>query len=147
MENYNQTIQLNVSTDRVFNVLTEEIPFWWTTLFEGSSNKKSDRFTVRFGNHIYKIMRVEELQENAKVVWYVEDSLIALPGLKNQNEWIGTTIVWDIIEKGNGTVLQLEHVGLHPEIECYNICTDGWKQFLKSLETYIEIGKGQPFSN
>lgn len=147
MENYNQTIQLNVSKDRVFNALTNEIPSWWTTLFEGFSNKKNDKFTVRFGDHIYKIMRVEELQENAKIVWYVEDSLIAVPGLKNQKEWIGTTIVWNIIARDNGTVLQLEHIGLHPKIECYDVCIGGWKQFLKSLETYIETGKGQPFSN
>ena len=147
MENYSQTIQLNVSADRVFRALTEEIPFWWTTMFEGSSNNKGDRFTVRFGDHIYKIMRVEELDENAKVIWHVEDSLIAVPGLKNQNEWIGTTIVWSIIAQEKGTVLQLEHIGLHPEIECYDICTDGWRQFLKSLESYIETGKGHPFLN
>ncbi|HAK28434.1 MULTISPECIES: SRPBCC family protein [Sphingobacterium] len=147
MENYSQTIQLGVTKDRVFKALTDEIPFWWTTMFEGSSNKKDDRFTIRFGDLIYKVMQVEDLHENAKVVWHVEDSLIALPGLKNQKEWIGTTIVWGITEKENGIVLQLEHIGLSPEIECYDICTDGWRQFVKSLEAYIETGKGQPFSN
>lgn len=147
IENYNQTIQLSTSAGQVFKALTDEIPFWWTALFEGASNSKNDRFTVRFGDQIYKRIRVEELQKNAKVVWYVEDSLIVVPGLKNQKEWIGTTIVWNIIERDNGTVLQLEHIGLHPKIECYDICIGGWKQFLKSLEIYIETGKGQPFES
>ncbi|WP_333864839.1 SRPBCC family protein [Sphingobacterium sp.] len=147
IENYNHTIKLSISADQVFKALTSEIPFWWTTLFEGSSNSKNDRFTVRFGDQIYKRIRVEDLRENAKVVWSVEDSLIAVPGLKNQQEWIGTTIIWNIIEMENGTVLQLEHIGLHPEIECYAICTDGWRQFVKSLELYVETGKGHPFLN
>lgn len=145
IENYSQTIQLSRSAGQVFKALTDEIPFWWTTLFEGAANSKNDRFTVRFGDQIYKTIRVEELHENEKVVWYVEDSLIAVPGLKNQKEWIGTMIVWNIIEMENGTVLQLEHIGLQPEIECYAICIDGWRQFVKSLELYVETGKGQPF--
>jgi hypothetical protein len=48
-------------------------------MFEGSSANVDDVFTIRFGSSIHKTMRVKELVPDSKVIWYVEDSLIALP--------------------------------------------------------------------
>lgn len=81
------------------------------------------------------------------MVWYVEDSVINIPGLNNQKEWIGTTIVWEIKdeEEETGIVMQHTHIGLNPEIECYEICSSGWQQFTSSLKSYLEIGVGTPF--
>ncbi|MEJ5961809.1 SRPBCC family protein [Pedobacter immunditicola] len=145
MENYHITIKLNASAGQVFNALTDKIPLWWTEMFEGSSNQKGNSFTVRFGESIYKTMQVEKLVPNAKVVWYVKDSLIAIPGLKNQTEWIGTSISWEIKSKDNNTQLELTHLGLNPETECYDICTNGWQQFTDSLKLYVETGEGKSF--
>ncbi|WP_144281978.1 SRPBCC family protein [Chryseobacterium echinoideorum] len=145
MENYSNTIQLKATTDKVFNALTNEIPLWWTEMFEGSANREGSSFTVRFGDNVYKTMCVEELVHNSNVVWYVEKSLIAVPGLKKQTEWIDTTIVWEITEKGNSTELHLTHIGLNPNVECYDICTNGWQQFTNSLKEFVETGKGNPY--
>jgi len=145
MENYNSTINLNSTVNRVFNALTNEIPRWWTEMFAGSSAKSGEHFTINFGETVYKKMRVEELIYNKKVVWYVEDSLIVIPGLINQTEWIGTKIVWEITQKGNHVEIHLTHIGLIPTIECYAVCTDGWRQFTASLKLYLETGAGTPF--
>lgn len=145
MENYSNTIKLKATADKVFNALTNEIPLWWTEMFEGSANKQGKNFTVRFGNSVYKTMRVEELAHNVRVVWYVENSLIAVPDLKNQTEWIGTKIVWEINEQSNDTELYLTHIGLNSEIECYEVCTNGWQQFTNSLKLFVETGKGNPY--
>ncbi|UWX61228.1 SRPBCC domain-containing protein [Chryseobacterium oranimense] len=147
MENYNNLVQLNTHPDNVFSALTNGIPFWWTEMFEGSSNEQDQSFTIHFGESIFKKFKVQELIPYKKVVWYVEDSLLNIPGLKNQKEWIGTTIIWEITESKSGTGLHLTHVGLHPDIECYEICTDGWKQFTASLKLYLETGRGNPFLN
>jgi hypothetical protein len=80
-------------------------------------------------------MRVKELVPDSKVIWYVEDSLIALPELKNQTEWIGTTIVWEIA-KEEITRIKVIHIGLNPEVECYEICSNGWVQFVNSLKLF-----------
>ncbi|HMR83140.1 MAG TPA: SRPBCC domain-containing protein [Niabella sp.] len=145
MKNYSSLIQLNTTVDKVLNALTNEIPLWWTEMFEGSASKENDRFTVRFGESIYKTMIVRELSGNSKVVWQVTDSLIAVPGLEKQTEWINTTIIWEIAQREDKTELLLTHIGLHPDIECYNICIKGWQQFTDSLKLFIETGKGTPF--
>lgn len=145
MENYSQTILLNATADQVFSALTNHIPLWWTEMFEGSANKQGDRFTIRFGDNIFKTMKVQELSADAKVVWLVEDSLIDVPGLTKQKEWIGTTIIWEIIPKESNTELKLTHIGLSPEVECYEICSGGWQQFIGSLKLFLETGTGTPY--
>lgn len=144
MENYHQKLLINTSTDKLFDALTNGIKHWWTTMFEGSANKTNDIFTVRFGDSIFKTMQVEELITNAKVVWNVKNSLINIPELKNQSEWIGTTIVWEINNIKGHTELQLTHLGLHPNIECYQICASGWQQFTGRLKSYAETGIEEP---
>ena len=147
MEDYQHTIQLKTDANQVFNALTKEIPLWWTEMFEGASNKKGQFFTVRFGENVFKMMEVKELVANTKVEWNVKDSLIAIPELKNQSEWIGTSIIWEIKPSSTLTVLKLTHKGLNQGIECYDICSEGWQQFINSLRTYIETGKGNPFKS
>lgn len=145
MENYKLTIILAANATRVFNDLTQEIPNWWTEMFEGTASKEGSEFTVRFGDSVYKTMQIAELVPNAKVVWYVKASLIDIPELENKTEWVGTTIVWELKAEGEKTLLHLEHEGLNQTIECYEICANGWQQFTNSLKLYIETGTGNPF--
>jgi len=145
MENYTATVTINATASQLFNALTKGIPLWWTEMFEGSAAEVGSSFTVRFGENVFKTIRVEELVSDAKVVWYVEDSLINIPELNNQKEWIGTTIVWEIKDERDDAVLKLTHIGLNPEIECYQICSSGWQQFIGSLKLYAKTGAGIPF--
>lgn len=145
MENYTATVTINATASQLFNALTKEIPLWWTEMFEGSAAEVGSSFTVRFGENVFKTIRVEELVLDTKVVWYVEDSLINIAELNNQKEWIGTTIVWKIQEEDDNAVLKLTHIGLNPEIECYEICSSGWQQFTNSLKLYLQTGAGTPF--
>ena len=145
VENYTYSVEVETTEDKAYEALTQQIPLWWTEMFEGSSAHVDDVFTIRFGSSIYKTMRVKELMPDAKVTWYVEDSLIALPELKNQTEWIGTTIVWDIKRKEEITYLKVTHIGLNPDVECYEICVGGWVQFIHSLKVFLETGKGSPY--
>lgn len=145
MENYSTIIKLNTTADKVFNALTTEIPLWWTEMFAGLADKQGETFTVRFGENIYKTMQVQELSDNSKVIWQVKDALIAIPELKNQTEWIGTTIVWEIIPQEKNSELKLTHIGLRPNTECHEICSNGWQNFTDSLKLFLETGKGNPF--
>lgn len=145
VENYVHILEVNTTADKVYQTLTDEIPLWWTELFEGFSSDVGNLFTIRFGDQIHKTMRVQELTRHTKVVWFVEDSLIALSELKNQTEWIGTTIIWEIEENKESTQIKLTHIGLNPDIECYEICSNGWLQFLGSLKKSLETGEGAPY--
>lgn len=145
MDNYNRTIYINTTVDKVYNALTQQIPLWWTEMFTGNADQQDCSFTLRFGNNVFKTIQVKELSPARKVVWIVTDALLNIPELKNKNEWIDTTIIWEISPQINGSKLQLTHQGLHPAVECYTICADGWQQFLSSLQQFLEIGKGNPY--
>lgn len=147
MNDFKKTINYSTSEQMVYVALTNYISEWWTEMFEGISNEQGQTFTIRFGENVFKTMVVEELVSNQKVVWNVTDSLIDIPDLKNKTEWINTKIVWEIHSKDNLTELHLTHFGLTPQVECYNICQDGWHNFTDSLTQFINTGIGKPFKS
>jgi len=78
-----------------------------------------------------------------KIVWYVTDCY--LPWLKDIKEWKDTTIVFNLKPVEEGTEIDFEHIGLTPEVECYNGCVKGWDQYIKgSLKDLITNGVGKP---
>ena len=50
-----------------------------------------------------------------------------------------------ISTKDNLTQINFTHIGLVPEVECYDMCVKGWDQYVKgSLLKFITEGEGQP---
>lgn len=145
MEDFTQQFELDCAPLRAYQGLTEEIPQWWSELFEGRATSLGDRFTVRFGESIFKTMEVAGLKTGQRVAWKVVDSIIDIPELDRKTEWIGTSILWDIRALGNKTGLTLTHKGLNPEVECYDICRVGWGNFTHSLIDHLLWEKGRPF--
>lgn len=143
--NFQHEIIVTASIEKVFESITNEIPLWWTEMFEGASTKLGEIFTVRFGSSVFKTMQVHELIPNKKVSWLVTDTLIDFPELQNKSEWLNTIIVWELREEKTTTIIRVTHIGLHPAIECYDICSAGWRQFCDSLKLYLEKGSGLPF--
>lgn len=130
----------------IYEALTTQhgIQNWWTTASEVGTTV-GQQITIRFGD-TYKVMRVEVLRPFTEVQWSVTDAHLVVPGLTRPNEWIGSTIVFQLTPHSDAlTLLQLEHVGLTEQIECYEICRQGWNQFLRSLKSYVETGKGSPY--
>ena len=41
-------------------------------------------------------------------------------------------------------MLYFRHQGLTPELECFDMCHEGWTHYLASLVSYVETGEGQP---
>lgn len=141
---YQNHIMVNVSAAAVFDSLVRRIPEWWTAGFEGSAQQRQDVFTIRFGNTV-KTLEVEEMMPNKKIVWKVLEAFIDAPELGNKSEWVGTRIIWDIIPQPNWTVLSLTHQGFTKDFECYTICEEGWKFYLKeSLYGLLTLNKGVP---
>jgi uncharacterized protein YndB with AHSA1/START domain len=149
MQHYNAELLVQAPARRLYQALTTQqgIASWWTQdcAIGGHVGASS---TFHFGD-TWKIMRIAKLASDAEVHWTCIDSHIAAPGLKRQDEWIGTSIVFRLAPRGQNhenTLLQFEHIGLTPQIECYAICTSGWHQFLGSLKKYVETGKGTPYA-
>jgi hypothetical protein len=116
---------------------------WWGKHFEGRSQKINDVFTVRFGSGDMYKMRVSELIPDTKIVWEVVDSFKT--GVKDATEWTGTKILWEVSEQKDGIRIDMTHLGMNPDIECYGVCTQGWDYLLqKSLLKLLTENKGNP---
>ena len=60
-------------------------------------------------------------------------------------EWLGTTVEFDIVPAGSGTELRFRHAGLTPQLECWDACAAAWTSFMASIETFAKTGAGTPF--
>ena len=141
-QNYTASLKVDAPPQEVFKSINN-VTDWWTENTEGSSQKLNDEFTVRFGDIHYSNQKLVEFVPNKKVVWLVTDS--RLSWIKDKQEWTNTKISFEIISKGTYTQLIFTHIGLVPEIECYNDCRKGWDQYIKnSLFKLLTSGKGQP---
>lgn len=138
------SITVQASAKEIFICLTDRIKEWWTETMEGSSANKADEFTVRFGSS-YKTFRVVDKIKPEIIVWRCTDALIDIPELENKKEWIGTKVVWEILPMKDISELKMTHVGLTPQMDCFDICEKGWNYFLASLEKLISTGSGEPF--
>jgi len=136
-QNYNCVINANISAAAAVDAINN-VAAWWTEDFEGVSQNEGDVFTVRFGT-IYKIFKVTEMQPGKRVVWLVTDCYMSW--IENKTEWTGTSIVWDVTGDEGSAQINMTHVGLIPEKECYTDCEKGWNYYLK--ESLLKLVNGQ----
>lgn len=116
---------------------------WWSASLEGSSEKPGDEFTYRHGDIHVSRQRVTEAVPGNKVVWQVLDGTLNFT--RDQHEWSGTEVRFEIARKGRKTEVRFTHVGLTPEKECFDACSKGWNFYiLDSLLPLIATGRGQP---
>ena len=109
----------------------------------------SDFTTTLLVYHFDDIHRCQikliELIPDQKVVWLVMNNYFKFT--KDKSEWTGTKISFEISRQNNKTQIHFTHMGLVPEYECFEICSDAWTQYIQhSLKELISTGKGQPNS-
>jgi Activator of Hsp90 ATPase homolog 1-like protein len=140
-QDYRTEISTNVTPQEAIDKINH-VSEWWSKNFEGKSSKVNDVFTVRFpSGDMYKI-RVAEIVPN-EIVWEIMDAFQGW--VKNTSEWKGTQIEWEIKEGKKGVTIVLTHVGLVPELECFDRCNKGWDYLMhQSLSKYLTEGKGLP---
>ncbi len=135
------TILVNKTAEEVFNAINTPEK-WWSGEFSGPSAKLNDEFTYRYKDMHYSKQRVVELIPNKKVVWLVTESQLNF--IEDKNEWAGTRISFEILEKDGQTQLIFTHHGITPQVECYDACNGAWTDLIgKSLVKFITTGETQ----
>jgi hypothetical protein len=141
-QNYHISIAVDATAHDAFESINS-VTKWWTGNLEGSSQKLNDEFTVRFGDVHYSRQKLVEVVPDKKVVWLVTDSKLNF--LKDKQEWTNTRISFEISTQNDKTGILFTHIGLVPEVECFDACSNAWSQFIRqSLWSLINTGKGQP---
>jgi Activator of Hsp90 ATPase homolog 1-like protein len=140
-QDYTAIILVKDTANKAFKSINH-VTAWWTENIEGSSEKLNDIFTIHFGE-AFVTMKIVQSVPDKMVVWNVTDCY--LHWLADKQEWKNTQIVFEISAEGDSTRIQFTHVGLTPQVECYDGCVKGWDQyFTDSLAKLINEGQGLP---
>jgi uncharacterized protein YndB with AHSA1/START domain len=128
-------VGIESSADDVYEALTtvDGLAGWWTKDTQGDSAVGGVlRFRFDVGGFDMKVL---ELQPSQRVLWEVVDG---------PEEWIGTTVSWDLTQEGEYAVVLFAHQGWKEPVEFMYHCSTKWATFLLSLKSLVETGKGAP---
>ncbi|GAA1528018.1 SRPBCC domain-containing protein [Kribbella lupini] len=105
---------------------------WWTTDTEGDASVDGIiKFRFVPGGFDMKVVEIKP----DRVRWEVAEG---------PEEWMGTTITFDLKQDGEHTVVLFAHEGWREPVEFMNHCSTKWASYLLSLKDYVETGKGAP---
>ncbi|MFT3823979.1 MAG: SRPBCC domain-containing protein [Chitinophagaceae bacterium] len=140
-QDFHCSITAGVTPEQAFSGIND-VAAWWSKSFKGASEHPGDVFTVRFGE-TFAEFEITEVIPNKKIVWFTRDCNLHF--MKDKKEWKGTSLNWEISSNGDTTRVDMTHVGLVPEIECYHDCIKGWTFYVtSSLHKLLTEGKGIP---
>jgi hypothetical protein len=141
-KNYTAIIEVDKTPEEAFKSINN-ISGWWTEKLEGDSENLNGIFTIHFSAESFVTHKLIEVVPNKKVVWLVTDCF--LPWFADKTEWTSTKMSFEILMEGDKTQIIFTHIGLVPEVECYDMCIKGWDQYIKgSLFKLITEGAGEP---
>lgn len=126
----------NATPRQVYDALTTNkgLAGWWTSNTIGAGEAEGDLIEFRFGAGGFT-MRVKELVPEALVVWELAEG---------PEEWMGTTIRFDLKQDGEYVIVLFSHLGWREPVEFLRHCSTKWAIFLVSLKALLETGKGRP---
>ena len=124
---YSTSYEVEQSPAEVYAAILN-VPAWWTGKVHGPTDVVGAEFDYRHPPQHYSRQRVTELEVDRRVVWKVVDSTLSF--VSEPEEWTGSEIFFEITPAQNGTVLRFTHVGLVPDVECYEACSTGWVHYV-----------------
>ena len=88
-------------------------------------------------------MKLVEVIPDQRAVWLVLDNYFNFT--ENKREWQGTKVIFEVPKKGDKTEIRFTHLGLVPDYECFDVCSNAWSSYINSsLRSLITTGKGHP---
>jgi hypothetical protein len=138
-QNFSTTFTVDQTPQEAFAAINN-VRGWWAGEIEGGTGKVGDEFTYRYQDLHYSKQKLTELIPGKKVVWLVSDARLNFT--KDKTEWTGTEITFEISEKGDKTEIRFTHLGLVPQAECFNACSNAWGFYINgSLRSLIATGQ------
>ena len=125
----------NATTDQVYDALAtlDGLSGWWTEKTTGST-EVGGVIEFRFGPGDID-MKVLDLDPGRLVLWEV---------VGGPDEWIGTTVRFDLAQAGDFAAVKFAHEGWRESVDFMYHCSTKWAVFLLSLKQLVETGVGAP---
>lgn len=114
---------------------------WWTEDTTGDADT-GGLITFRFGGD-----RPAEATIEMKVLEAKPTEAVAWEVVAGPEEWIGTTVRFDLKAADDFTVVLFRHEGWAEPGELMHHCSTKWATFLMSLKQMLETGTGAPAPN
>ncbi|HZM80283.1 MAG TPA: SRPBCC domain-containing protein [Candidatus Limnocylindrales bacterium] len=120
-----------------------DVRAWWSGEIDGETDRLGGEFRYRYRDLHDSSQKITEWAPGRRIVWHVTDAHLSF--VDKAGEWKGTDIIFDLVANGGGTEVRFTHVGLAPQWECYDACSNAWSRFINgNLRGYITTGKVQP---
>ena len=141
-DNYTISIEVSQTPQEVYNAINN-VRAWWSEEIEGPTDELNKEWFYHYKDiHLCK-MKVVDLQPGQKVAWEVTENSFQF--VDDENEWVGNHLIFNIEPLEHGTKLTFTQEGLTAFNECFNVCRDGWNNYVgNSLYKLITTGKGEP---
>jgi uncharacterized protein YndB with AHSA1/START domain len=148
-KDFHYTLRLPVSAKNVYEAISTEsgVRKWWTE-FADVGQEAGSIAEFRFPKAgFYVKAEIQSLVPTKLVEWKIIDSMHPeKSGFSNLRDWEGTLIRFEIEHVSeNESVLHFTHQGLTKELECYQVCENGWFSYLSSLKDLLVKGQGKPY--
>src|SRR4051812_48183534 len=129
MADIRHKLVIKVNPQKVYEAVTtqEGIESWWC---RNTSAKPAVGFTNSFVfGQVRNDFKVTALVPGKKVEWEC---------IESNEEWMGTTVTFDLEEKSGNTVLRFVHGNWQSVTDFFDACSYDWAIFLKSLKSFCE---------
>ena len=147
MSNYTVKITCPLSLERIYDAITKHMSDWWTPM-SAPFLKVGDIAKTDFGGEAYWVFESTTLKHPSLIELTCLESNFLHPtmgGRHTREEWLNTTLKFELQKDQNGTVIHFTHIGLTPELECYEICKGGWDHYIiGSLSRYLNGKNATP---
>jgi uncharacterized protein YndB with AHSA1/START domain len=141
-QNFTTTFLVDQTPEDAFAAITN-VRGWWSGEIDGRTDQLGEEFSYRYEDVHYSKQRITEFIPGQRVVWSVLEAYLNFT--EDPDEWIGTEITFEVSRKGHQTEVRFSHVGLVPEVECFDKCSSAWGFYINnSLRRLITTGQGQP---
>jgi uncharacterized protein YndB with AHSA1/START domain len=139
MPDIRHRVEISAPLDRVYQAVatTDGLSEWWTRDGVRGDSNEGSKLQFFFGQpEPAAVMEVTRLSPEGHVSWNC---------IEGADEWVGTTITFDLTQKGDETVVLFAHSGWREPGEFMAHCSAKWAYFLLSLKSYTETGHGTPY--
>jgi hypothetical protein len=142
MNSYTATLLVDQTPEEAFAAIAN-VRGWWSECIDGPTDELGAEFDYHYQDSHRCKMRIVEFTPNEKVVWLCLENYFDF--IQDQAEWVGTKISFEISTEGDQTRVRFSHLGLVPDYECYDNCSNAWGYFINaSLKDLITTGTGSP---